>query len=126
VPSNTALSIVNQIRAGQASAEVILGQVGYLGVSVTDLTPQIASQLGLTSTGGALVIGVVSGSPAELAGIGRYAVITEVAGIPITSTTDLGTALHVHKPGDQVQVTWLDQGGATHSATIALTTGPAI
>lgn len=126
VPTNTALSIVNQVRAGQASPEVILGQVGYLGVSVTDLTAKIVSQLGLSSTSGALVIGVINGSPAALAGVGRYAVITDVAGTPITSTADLGSALHAHKPGDQVQITWLDSSGATHTATVILTTGPAI
>ena len=126
VPTNTALSVVNQIRAGQASSQVILGQVGYLGVSVTDLTPQIASRLGLNSTSGALVIGVAGGSPAELAGVGRYAVITDVAGTAITSTTDLGNALHAHQPGDQVELTWLDASGASHTASISLTTGPAI
>jgi len=126
VPTNTALSVVNQIRAGQASSQVILGQVGYLGVSVTDLTPQIASRLGLNSTSGALVIGVAGGSPAELAGVGRYSVITNVAGTPITSTTDLGNALHAHQPGDQVDLTWLDASGASHTASISLTTGPAI
>jgi S1-C subfamily serine protease len=54
------------------------------------------------------------------------AVISEVAGHPINSTTDLGNALHAFKPGDQVQVTWTDQASASHTATITLTTGPAI
>jgi S1-C subfamily serine protease len=126
IPSNAALAVVNQIRAGQASSEVILGQVGYLGVSVSDLTPQIASQLGLQGTAGALVIGAISGSPAESAGLGRYSVITDVAGSPIASAADLGTALHSHKPGDQVQLTWVNQAGSARTATVTLTTGPAI
>ena len=53
-------------------------------------------------------------------------VITEVAGNPINSTTDLGNVLHSYKSGDQVQVTWTDQASASHTATITLTTGPAI
>ena len=126
IPTNSALAIVNQIRAGQASAQVILGQVGYLGISATDLTPAIAAQLGLNGTSGALVTGVVSGSPAEQAGLSRYAVITAVAGSPIASAADLGNALHSHKPGDQVQVTWTDTAGASHTATATLTTGPAL
>jgi S1-C subfamily serine protease len=126
IPTNTALTVVNQIRSGQASSEVILGQVGYLGVQVTDLTPNIAAQLGLSSTSGVLVTGVVAGSPAEGAGIGRYAVITAAAGMSIDSSATLGTALHSHKPGDQVAVTWVDSNGTSQTATVTLTTGPAI
>jgi S1-C subfamily serine protease len=126
IPTDNALTVLNQIRAGQASSQVILGQVGYLGISVTDLTPAIAAQLGMNITSGAVVVGVTSGSPADQAGLGQYAVITDVAGNPINSTTDLGNVLHSYKPGDQVQVTWTDQASASHSATITLTTGPAI
>jgi len=53
-------------------------------------------------------------------------VITDIAGNPISSATDLGSVLHSHKPGDQVQVTWTDQGGTSHTARVTLTTGPAI
>jgi S1-C subfamily serine protease len=126
IPTDNALTVVNQIRAGEASSQVILGQVGYLGVSVTNLTPAIAAQLGLNITSGALVVGVVTGSPADQAGMAQYAVITDVAGTPISSTTDLGALLHADKPGDQVQVTWTDQASINHTATITLTTGPAI
>jgi S1-C subfamily serine protease len=126
IPTNTALAVVNQVRSGQASSEVILGQVGYLGVQVTDLNSRIAAQLGLSSTTGALVTGVVAGSPAESAGIGRYAVITAVAGVPIDSSAALGTALHSHKPGGKVNVSWIDSTGSSHTASITLTTGPAI
>jgi S1-C subfamily serine protease len=126
IPTNYALAIVNQIRAGQASAQVILGQVGYLGISATDLTPAIAAQLGLNLTSGALVVGVATGSPAELAGMTQGSVITDVAGTPISTVAELGDALHSHKPGDQVQVTWTDMASSSHTATITLTTGPAL
>jgi S1-C subfamily serine protease len=126
IPTDNALSVVNQIRAGQAGSQVVLGQVGYLGISVTDLTPAIAAQLGLNITSGALVVGVISGSPADQAGMGQYAVITDVGGTSISSSTDLGNVLHTYKPGDQVQVTWTDQASTSHAATITLTTGPAI
>ena len=126
IPTDNALAVVNQIRAGQASSQVILGQVGYLGVSVTDLTAANAAQLGLNITSGALVVGVVTGSPADQAGMSQYVVITNVAGTPINSTTDLGNVLHTYTPGDQVQLTWTDQASTSHTATITLTTGPAI
>ena len=126
IPTNTALAVVNQIRSGQSSSEVILGQVGYIGVQVSDLTPTVAAQLGLSLTSGALVTGVVAGSPAQGAGIGRYAVITSAGGMTIDSSATLGTALHSHKPGDQVVVNWVDSAGSSHSASITLGAGPAI
>jgi S1-C subfamily serine protease len=126
IPTDDALAVVNQIRAGQAGSQVILGQVGYLGISVTDLTPAMAAQLGLNMTSGALVVGVITGSPADQAGLGQYSVITDVAGNSIASTTDLGNVLHSYKPGDQVQLTWTDRASTTHTATITLTTGPAV
>ena len=109
-----------------ASSQVILGQVGYLGVAVTDLTAANAAQLGLNITSGALVVGVVTGSPADQAGMSQYVVITNVAGTPINSATDLGNVLHNYTPGDEVPLTWTDQASTSHTATITLTTAPAI
>ena len=126
IPEDNALAVVNQIRAGQASSQVILGQVGYLGISVTDLTPAISARLGLNIASGALVVGVINGSPADQAGLAQYSVITDVAGNAINSSSDLGSVLHSYKPGTAIQVTWTDQASASHSATITLTTGPAI
>jgi S1-C subfamily serine protease len=119
ITSNTALSIINRIRAGEQAADLTYGQVGYIGVSVQTLTSSSASQLGLNITSGALVIGVQPGSPAEGAGIPRYAVITKVGGVDVTSVDTLGTAIKAHKPGEKVAVVWQDQG-ATHTSTVTL------
>src|SRR5712692_4943597 len=126
ITTNSALAVVNQIRSGQASATVIIGPVGYLGVSIRDLTPQLAAQLGLNTTSGALVWTVLAGSPAEQAGIVRLSVITAVGGTAVSSSTTLGNAVHAYKPGASVAVTWVDQGGASHTKTLTLTTGPNI
>ena len=126
IPTNTALTVVNQIRSGQPTPEVILGQVGYIGVQVSDLTPSVAAQLGLSLSSGALVTGVVAGSPAQAAGIGRYSVITSADGMTVDSSATLGMALHSHRPGDQVVVSWVDSAGALRSASLTLGTGPAI
>jgi len=74
VPSDTATSYVNRIRSGAASAEIIYGQVGFMGVSVRNSTG-----------GGAQVVTVQPGSPADSAGITPGAVISKVGGTSITS-----------------------------------------
>jgi S1-C subfamily serine protease len=124
IPTNSALSVVNQIRSGQASADVIIGPPGYLGVSVKDLDAASAAQLGLSAKGGVLVVGVEPGSPAARAGLGANAVITAIDGTPIASREALGPAIRAHKPGQQIKVSWVDQAG-THSVTVSLIAGPA-
>jgi S1-C subfamily serine protease len=119
VPSDTALSFVNRIRAGEASSELIYGQVGFMGVAVRDLTADVAARIGLDVSSGALVVTVQSGSPAESAGITPNSAITKVGSSKITNSDTLGTAIRSHKPGEQVSVTWVDQNGS-HTATLTL------
>lgn len=125
IPMNTAVDIVNQIRAGHASDKIIIGQAGYMGVEVQDLSASIANRLGLNVTSGAYVAGVVAGGPAATAGIAQGAVITAVDGTQINSSDDLGPAIQQHKPGTQIQVSWVDASG-THTGSVTLTSGPAV
>jgi S1-C subfamily serine protease len=113
------LSFVNTIRSGEASSDIIYGQVGYMGVNVRDLTANAAAQLGLNVSAGALVVSVLPGLPAESAGITQNSVITKLGGQSVTSSASLGTAIRTHKPGEKVSVTWVDQRG-THTATMTL------
>ena len=124
IATNTALRVVNQVRSGRASADVIIGPVGYIGVSIRDVDPQLAAQYGLNVSSGALVWTVQAGSPAEQAGITRLSVITGVGSTSIDSSATLGTALHAYKPGARVSVTWVDQSGGSHTKTLTLASGP--
>jgi S1-C subfamily serine protease len=119
IPSDTVLNVVNQIRSGQASSQIIYGQTGYIGVSVQNIDANVAARLNLTITSGALVAGVVSGAPAAGAGITRNSVITSVGGTSITNIDDLGNTLLADKPGQHVSITWVNSSG-THTATVTL------
>jgi len=117
IPADTALGFVNTIRSGQASSEIIYGQVGFMGVSVRDLTQSAGSHLGVSA--GALVVNVQAGGPAESAGITENSVIIKVGNTAVTSSNSLGTAIREHKPGEKVSVTWVDNRG-THTSTVTL------
>ena len=119
IASNTAVSIVNRIRAHETAADLTYGQVGYLGVSVQSLDAATAQQLGLSITSGALVASVQPGAPAASAGLTRNSVITVFGGKTITNADELGTAIRSHQPGDRVSVTWVNASGS-HSATVTL------
>jgi S1-C subfamily serine protease len=125
IPVNSAAVIVNQIRSGQATSEIIIGEPGFMGVQVRNLDADDVARLDLGDASGALVVGVVPGTPAEDAGIPTDAVITSVDGQQITSADALGPAIYTHKPGERIEVTWVDRSG-THTASISLIAGPAI
>jgi S1-C subfamily serine protease len=125
IPIDAALQIVDQIRAGNASSDILLGERGFIGVAVQPLDAGTASQLGLGDTNGALVTGVKDGSPAAAAGMTAPSVIRAIDGRTITNLDDLGNAIHSKTPGEQIQVAWVDAQGQ-HTATLTLSSGPAV
>ena len=62
---------------------------GWLGVSIQEVTPELAKSFGLKEKKGALVAQVVSGSPAEKAGIEKGDVIVEFDGKEVSDSKDL-------------------------------------
>jgi S1-C subfamily serine protease len=125
IPINSAIGIVNEIRAGHGSSEILLGERGFMGVAVQPVDPAAAAQLGLGDTSGVLVAGVQPGSPAAKVGMTAPAVIRSIDGQAINTLDELGAAIHSKVPGEQIQVTWIDQQGQ-HSATVTLSSGPAV
>lgn len=116
IPINQAMTIAKQIQAGRSSSTVHIGATGFLGVQTRASGGQ--------STSGAVVAGVLSGSPAEAAGLGRGDVIQSLNGKAVDSATTLTTLLDAQHPGDTVSVGWIDQNGQSHTAKVTLATGP--
>jgi S1-C subfamily serine protease len=84
----------------------------WLGVSVRDLDPTIALQLGLDpQTKGALIAGVIPDSPAASSGIKAGEVIVAIAGHPITSANALTNQLTDLNPGQRVTVKLIGSHG---------------
>jgi serine protease Do len=82
------------------------------GLSVDELTAQIARQLGLPAgTHGVVVTGVDSGSAAEEAGLRRGDVIQEVNHKPVRSVSDFERA--VNQLGKQSVLLLVNRGGNT-------------
>ncbi|NWG02481.1 MAG: DegQ family serine endoprotease [Syntrophaceae bacterium] len=83
IPINMAKEIAPQL---QEKGHVTRG---WLGVSIQEVTPELAKSFGLKEKKGALVAQVVSGSPAGKAGIEQGDVIVEFDGKEITDSKDL-------------------------------------
>ena len=138
IPISQATTIADQIEAGQASSTVHIGASAFLGVEVSSsgstATPGYGGYGGYYgggygsstgSSGGATVAGVLNGSAAAQAGLAQGDVITSVAGHAVKADTDVSSALAQHHPGDKVSISWTDQNGQSHTATVTLGNGPA-
>lgn len=85
---------------------------GVMGVNVQPLTPELASQIGVSaSTQGLVVMNVAPGSPADDAGIRQGDVIMQINRQPIRSGDDVKAALA--KSGSKPALVLINRGGAT-------------
>jgi len=80
-------------------------QRAWLGVSLVDLEPATATQLGLEpDLEGALVVEVFADSPAESAAIEQGDVVTGIGDIQVSSADDLVAALGEWDPGELAEL----------------------
>ncbi|WP_420123973.1 S1C family serine protease [Nakamurella sp.] len=132
IPIDTALGIARQIVAGDTSGGATLGYPAFLGVQVQSATTATGtgrdrSGAGTSASGtsGAVIAGVVDGSPAAGAGLVAGDTVVGIDATAVTSADGLSAALAGHRPGDSVTVTWVDASGARQSADVVLIQGPA-
>jgi serine protease Do len=104
IPSNMAQYV--------AKALIAHGKVerGWLGVTIQDLTPELAKRVHAESLKGALVADVVRGGPAEKAGIKKDDLIIVYRGREITATDDLRNAVAETSVGTEAKLTVVRNG----------------
>jgi S1-C subfamily serine protease len=153
IPINQALPIARQIAAGRPAAHIQIGLPAFLGVLVpssTSTDPQRqASQELQTGVGGgsgrdcttgdtaaipasiaparsgALVDGVLCGTPAATAGILAGDVITSIGGRQVTTPGSLNAIVNRYRPGSKAALAWVSPGGRRHTAVVTLGAAPA-
>jgi serine protease Do len=89
-----------------------------LGITVDEITPSMARQLGLSDEIGVLVIRVESNSPAEDAGIARGDVIREINREPVNNVREYKEKIRQHKKGDTILFRIKKRGGPTLFVTL--------
>jgi serine protease Do/serine protease DegQ len=104
IPINMALQIMEQL--------VDKGAVerGSVGVSVQDLTPDLASAFGMEKQQGAVVTSVVPGSPAANAGLQTGDVIIEINKKPVRNGGDVRNHIGLLPVGEAVSFVVLREG----------------
>lgn len=107
--------LIEDLRRGQGR----VGSAAYLGVNLQNVTAEIADQLGLPDTKGAIVITVAPGSPAAAAGLERFDVITRIGDVEVDEAQDVTAAVARGTPGATVEVRYV-RGTRTRTATVTL------
>jgi len=120
IAMDTARPVIDQLRTGGLPAD----QRAFLGVSTTDLSPDIKDNIQTGASAGAVVAEVVAGSAAADAGLRRLDVITKIDGKDVKSAANVGSIVRSHKPGDRVEVEYY-RGSEKRTATVTLGTKPA-
>lgn len=113
IPIDLAVDIQQQLRQhGKVSR-------GRMGVSIQDLSKELAESFGLSKPFGALINTVEKGGPAEKAGILPGDVIQRFDNRPVIQSSDLPRLVGLTRPGSKVPVqVW--RGGATKELSLVV------
>jgi serine protease Do len=108
VPINMARRVMEQL--------VQYGEVrrGQIGISIRDLGTDLAAK---EDYQGALIAEIVSGSPAEKAGLQKGDIVKAVDGTPIKSASQLRNLIGLTPLGGRVELRF-ERNGAIHSASV--------
>lgn len=104
IPSNMAVHVA-QVLIAHGKVER-----GWLGVSIQDLTPELATAFNVESTKGALIAEVVKGGPADKARMKSGDIVITYAGKHVENSGTLRNEVAVTPIGSEVNVTLLRHG----------------
>lgn len=121
IPVNTLRRHLPDLVAGRQP------QHAWMGIAGQPISPTLAEELRLPVQQGVLLATVVSGGPADRAGLRGAArgdprsgdIITELDGQPVRTIEDVATSIDRHKPGDRVRVGFV-RGGNTQQVEATL------
>jgi membrane-associated protease RseP (regulator of RpoE activity) len=94
---------------------------GYLGVALTELTPELRAHFGAPEDAGVMVSQVEAGSPGDKAGLKVGDILSGVDGKDVASSWDVRARVRELEDGQQVPLeVWRNGKVQTVTATIAL------
>ncbi|MCX8045176.1 MAG: DegQ family serine endoprotease [Desulfobacterota bacterium] len=93
---------IGEMKDRQEQVASAAGEERDLGITVQNITPEMAQRYGLPRKEGVIISQIESGSPAEEAGLRPGDIIQEINRIPVKNTADYAAALRKVKPGDNI------------------------
>ena len=101
---NFAINIDDAMTVSRQLIERGFVERGFLGISPLNLTPVIATQMGVPVQQGIVIARVADGSDAHTAGLRGGDVIVAMNNLPIRNTGDLSKFLLDNAPGERISV----------------------
>ncbi|MFQ5576829.1 MAG: S1C family serine protease [Anaerolineae bacterium] len=113
IPANIAKNVVRQL------IETGTAEMPFLGVSYSDLNPQLSMEYNLSTTSGAFIEQIVGGTAAEKAGLRANDIILAVDGQPVDDQHPLSQHLLEYSVGQEVTLT-VSRGEEQLQVTVTL------
>ncbi|QAY65013.1 S1C family serine protease [Paenibacillus protaetiae] len=107
IPTSTINSVLDDLKNNK---QIPKDPVPFIGATLTDVTDQIAQQLGMDKVEGSIVTAVTYNSPAYKADLRQYDVILGIDGKKYNSTNDLIAEIQKHKVGDNIALNIVRNG----------------
>jgi len=117
IPIDVAMQVSDQLRT---SGKVTRGRIG---VTIQEMTRELAESFGLSKPNGALISSVEKNAPADKAGIEASDVILKFDGKEVNNSSDLPRMVAAIKPGTKVVVE-LWRKGETRKVTVEVAEMP--
>jgi hypothetical protein len=112
------------VRGSSSTPTPVQAPAAWLGVTLAEVTADVARRLSLGSPRGVLVAGVEPQSPALGAGLTALDVITAIDATPVNDVATLQSAVAARRPGDSVVIAVL-RGGKVEQQRVTLAARPA-
>jgi uncharacterized protein YndB with AHSA1/START domain len=113
----------NLVSVLETGEDLRITQRPMLGIMVGEFNDEVAKEIGVPSSKGIRIDGVLDEMGAKAAGLDKDDVMVEVAGILVEDWASLAVALEKFKAGDQVEVMYY-RGGEKKSTSMTLSRRP--
>ena len=100
IPAATIQSLLKSLLAGQS----VVNHGAYMGIEMESLTPSLQQQYGFSVASGAVIMSVISGTPAASAGLLQGDIIVGINGTTIGGGADVQQVISSHHPGDVITI----------------------
>ena len=115
IPINIVKPIIKQIKEEGSFTPAVIGIEGV----DKEIARYYTGNEKLNIDKGILIVGVVDGSGADIAGIEEEDIITKINGVEVNTMLKFREQLYYHKPGDKVKVTY-ERGGKENTVQVTL------
>jgi Do/DeqQ family serine protease len=117
VPINMARRVMDQLeRYGEVKR-------GRIGITIQDLTPDLAQAMNTSRTAGAVIAKVQPGSAADRAGLRSGDLVVTANGVAIRDGAQLKNTIGLGRIGDDVKLA-VDRGGSEHTVDVHIEAAP--